>query len=184
MNITWCYDQSKTNWVELSGLYKIAPLGIKPPGDLEVVFSNSRFKCFVFDGVKLIGVGRALADGIDCSYICDIAIHPEYQGIGLGNQIVQNLIEEGERRKKQLEDRIHEIGGGDARSGELGQSEGHERGVPAGKQAVDACSANAEAGNLILSTPERRFHKAGPQEEAPREVERGASGGSLGRMEG
>jgi len=100
MNITWCYDQSKTNWVELSDLYKIAPLGIKLPGDLEVVFSNSRFKCFVFDGVKLIGVGRALADGLDCSYICDIAIHPEYQGIGLGNQIVQNLIEQSQGHKK------------------------------------------------------------------------------------
>jgi GNAT superfamily N-acetyltransferase len=100
MNISWCYDQSKTDWSRLSELYKIAPLGIKQPIDLEVVFSNSRFKCFVFDSSTLIGVGRALADGLYCSYICDIAIHPEYQGIGLGKQIVQNLVEQSRGHKK------------------------------------------------------------------------------------
>ena len=67
---------------------------------MKVVFTNSKFKCFVYDESKLIGVGRALADGIDCSYICDIAIHPEYQGIGLGKQIVQSLVEQSEGHKK------------------------------------------------------------------------------------
>ena len=100
MNISWCYDQSKADWSELSELYKIAPLGIKPPADLEIVFTNSRFKCFVFDCDKLVGVGRALADGLDCSYICDIAIHPEYQGMGLGVQVVQYLIEQSRGHKK------------------------------------------------------------------------------------
>jgi ribosomal protein S18 acetylase RimI-like enzyme len=100
MNISWCYDQSKTNWSELSELYQIAPLGIKLPADLKVVFSNSRFKCFAFDGATLIGVGRALADGLDCSYICDIAVKPEYQGLGLGKQIVQNLIGQSRGHKK------------------------------------------------------------------------------------
>lgn len=33
------------------------------------------------------------ADGTDCSYICDIALHPEYHGLGLGKKIVQNLID-------------------------------------------------------------------------------------------
>ena len=92
MNISWCYDQSKTNWRELSEMYKIAPLGTKLPSDLEVVFSNSRFKCFVFDSSKLIGVGRALADGLDCSYICDIAIHPDYQGRGIGSELIRQVL--------------------------------------------------------------------------------------------
>ena len=100
MNISWCFDLSKSNWSELSELYKIAPLGIKLPEDLEVVFSNSRFKCFVFADAVLIGVGRALADGLDCSYICDIAVHPDYQGTGLGKQIVQNLIDQSNGHKK------------------------------------------------------------------------------------
>jgi ribosomal protein S18 acetylase RimI-like enzyme len=33
-----------------------------------------------------------LADGRDCSYICDIAVHPAQQGRGLGKQIVARLV--------------------------------------------------------------------------------------------
>jgi len=68
-NYSWFYDQTDISWNQLSDLYRIAPLGDKKPEDLEVVFSNSKFKCFVYNNFKLIGVGRALADGIDCSYI-------------------------------------------------------------------------------------------------------------------
>ncbi len=92
-NYSWIYDQSDINWNQLSDLYRIAPLGNKAANDLKVVFSNSKFKCFVFDNSTLIGVGRALADGLDCSYLCDVAIHPEYQGIGLGRNIINKLIE-------------------------------------------------------------------------------------------
>jgi citrate lyase synthetase len=40
----------------------------------------------------MIGAGRALADGIDCSYICDVAVLPSHQGTGLGKQIVAKLV--------------------------------------------------------------------------------------------
>jgi N-acetylglutamate synthase-like GNAT family acetyltransferase len=100
MDFLWYFDQTKINWNELSELYKIAPLGIKLPNDIEIVFSNSKFKCFIYHDKLLIGVGRALADGKDCSYICDIAIHPEYQGLGLGKGIVQNLVRLSQGHKK------------------------------------------------------------------------------------
>lgn len=92
MNITWRFDQTDIDWSELSELYKIAPLGDKSAADLKIVFSNSKFKCFIFDGDVLVGVGRALADGLDCSYIGDVAIHPEYQGRGLGKEVVKSLV--------------------------------------------------------------------------------------------
>jgi hypothetical protein len=38
---------------------------------------------------KLVGTGRALADGRDCSYLCDIAVLPSRQGSGLGKEIVR-----------------------------------------------------------------------------------------------
>lgn len=100
MELTWTYSSESINWQELSNLYRIAPLGEKKPGDLEISFSNSRFKCFVFDGGKLVGAGRALADGIDCSYICDLAVHPEYQGSGIGKGIVSRLVEFSKNHRK------------------------------------------------------------------------------------
>ena len=41
-----------------------------------------------------------MADGIDCSYICDVAILPEYQGRGLGKLIVSNLMERSKDHNK------------------------------------------------------------------------------------
>ena len=89
----WIFDHDSVDWAELSNLYRIAPLGEKKPEDLRTAFSNSRFKCFVYDDDRLIGVGRALADGIDCSYLCDVAVHPEFQGTGLGKAVILKLVE-------------------------------------------------------------------------------------------
>jgi ribosomal protein S18 acetylase RimI-like enzyme len=88
------------DWETLSDLYRIAPLGEKKPEELRTAYSNSRYKCFLYDAGKLIGAGRALADGIDCAYICDVAVHPEYQGQGLGKSIVDKLVEFSRGHKK------------------------------------------------------------------------------------
>jgi ribosomal protein S18 acetylase RimI-like enzyme len=92
MSIVWTDDLSGIDWDELSALYRAAPLGDKAPDDLELVFRNSMFRAFAFDSGALVGAGRALADGRDCSYICDIAVHPSHQGRGLGKQIVARLV--------------------------------------------------------------------------------------------
>lgn len=93
MKLKWKYEIDNLDWDELSHLYKIAPLGDKKPQDLKTVFANSRYKCFVYDDAKIVGVGRALADGVDVSYIADVAIHPQYQGKGIGKAIVSKLVE-------------------------------------------------------------------------------------------
>ena len=48
----------------------------------------------------LIGAGRAVADGVDCSYLCDIAVHPGFQGRGLGRDITVKLRELSAGHKK------------------------------------------------------------------------------------
>lgn len=89
----WIYSLEHVDWEELSALYLAAPLGNKDPSDLQVSFTNSMFKCFVYDSGRLVAVGRALADGRDCSYICDVAVHHNYQGLGLGRQVVLKLVD-------------------------------------------------------------------------------------------
>lgn len=90
-DLRWQLDQEGVDWNELSRLYRIAPLGKKKPEHLALSFTSSRFKCFVVDEARLVGVGRALADGVDCSYICDVAVHPDCQGRGLGKGIISRL---------------------------------------------------------------------------------------------
>ena len=100
MQLKWIYEIAGIDWDALSHLYKIAPLGDKKPEDLKTVFTNSRYKCFVYDDQKLVGVGRALADGVDVSYLADVAIHPDYQGHGIGKAIVNKLLEFSKDHKK------------------------------------------------------------------------------------
>ena len=102
MSLEWTGDLARVDWEELSALYRAAPLGDKPPEVLRQAFTNSMFRCFVYDGGRLVGAGRALADGIDCAYLCDIAVLPSHQGTGLGQQLVARLVELAQGHKKIL----------------------------------------------------------------------------------
>lgn len=90
--LEWSDDLATVDWEELSALYRAAPLGNKPAAGLATVFTASLYRCFVRDGGRLVGVGRALADGVDCAYLCDIAVLPSHQGTGLGGEIVARLV--------------------------------------------------------------------------------------------
>lgn len=100
MALEWRCSEEGLDWAELSELYKIAPLGEKMPEHLKKAFGASMFKCFAYDGVKLVAAGRAIADSIDCSYLCDVAVHPEVQGAGLGRAVVSKLVELSDGHKK------------------------------------------------------------------------------------
>jgi ribosomal protein S18 acetylase RimI-like enzyme len=92
MPLTWTDSPADIDWHELYALYLAAPLGNKPPAGLQTAFTNSMYRCFAFEGGQLVGAGRALADGFDCSYICDVAVLPSHQGTGLGKEIVERLV--------------------------------------------------------------------------------------------
>jgi ribosomal protein S18 acetylase RimI-like enzyme len=92
MDFEWIDSSDAVDWEELSTLYRLAPLGNKMPSDLQTAFSNSMFKCFVFAAGRLMGAGRVLADGVDCAYLCDVAVHPECQGRGIGRELVARLV--------------------------------------------------------------------------------------------
>lgn len=88
----WSDDKAEVDFTELSELYRIAPLGDKPPAALATVFGNSMFATFAYHDGALVAVGRGLADGLDCTYICDVAVHPDHQGHGLGAEVIRRLL--------------------------------------------------------------------------------------------
>jgi GNAT superfamily N-acetyltransferase len=96
----WVHGIDAVDWDELSDMYRVAPLGDKPPDALRVVFGNSMFRCFVYADGRLVGAGRALADGLDCAYIGDVAVRPEHQGAGLGKEIIRRLVDQARGHKK------------------------------------------------------------------------------------
>jgi GNAT superfamily N-acetyltransferase len=99
--LTWSHSLDGLDWSELETLYRLAPLGIKPAERLKGVFEASRFRWFVRDEAgRLVAAGRALADGADCSYICDVAVLPSHQGTGLGRQLVARLVDDSRGHKK------------------------------------------------------------------------------------
>lgn len=56
------------------------------------VFENSYAVVFFRQKDKIIGVGRAISDGICQAAIYNIAIREEYRGKGLGKVVVDNLL--------------------------------------------------------------------------------------------
>lgn len=97
---TWTNTTDDIDWTEVETLYRLAPLGQKSADHLRTVFGNSRYRWFVREGGRLVAAGRALADGADCAYVCDIAVLPSHQGLGLGREIVRRLLHDARDHQK------------------------------------------------------------------------------------
>jgi ribosomal protein S18 acetylase RimI-like enzyme len=83
---------SAVDWNCLATVVERAPLGKREPHALQSAFTNSTVCCFAWDGPKLIGAGRALSDRTKFAMIFDVVLLPEYQGQGIGKQIMNFLI--------------------------------------------------------------------------------------------
>lgn len=102
MSITWTETLDNIDWEGLSHLYVIAPLGYKSADLLQRAFTSSYAHCFAWADGRVIGVGRVIGDGCDVAYLGDVAVHPDFQGQGLGKQIVQKLIDRSQGHRKIL----------------------------------------------------------------------------------
>lgn len=96
----WSESIDDIDWSELSELYRLAPLGNKSPDWLQRAYGNSMFRCIGRDGGRIVAAGRAVADGVDCAYLCDIAVLPDHQGKGLGAEVVQRLVDAARGHRK------------------------------------------------------------------------------------
>lgn len=79
------------NIAQLYELYKTVALGNRSPDEIIKVFNNSKYSVFAILNGQLIAAGRAFGDEVDCAVICDLAVNPKFQGIGLGYKILEML---------------------------------------------------------------------------------------------
>ena len=56
-------------------------------------FFSSASVVFAFDDEQLIGFGRAISDGLIQAAIYDVAVLPSYQGLGIGKQIIEKIVD-------------------------------------------------------------------------------------------
>ena len=61
------------------------------PAELLQIISGSH--CFLVAESKgeIVGMGRAISDGVSDGYIQDVAVRPEVEGRGIGSQIVTRI---------------------------------------------------------------------------------------------
>eukprot|EP00238_Polyblepharides_amylifera_P003367 CAMPEP_0196596048 /NCGR_PEP_ID=MMETSP1081-20130531/83836_1 /TAXON_ID=36882 /ORGANISM="Pyramimonas amylifera, Strain CCMP720" /LENGTH=76 /DNA_ID=CAMNT_0041920873 /DNA_START=502 /DNA_END=729 /DNA_ORIENTATION=+ len=43
---------------------------------------------------QVVGCARAMSDGAFVAVICDVAVHPDFQGRGVGRQLIRNLLQD------------------------------------------------------------------------------------------
>ena len=83
----------RVDWRELARLMREAKLGTKTASQREAAFRASPVRCFAYRGKTLVGVGRAITDGLTNSAIYDVAVLPREQGTGVGRSVMAYLLE-------------------------------------------------------------------------------------------
>ncbi len=82
---------------KLDELWNIIGWRIRGNKKWQEVLSKSYFMYTAWDGDKLVGTGRIIEDGIMCIFY-DISVHPEYQRKGIGQTIVEKMINKVKER--------------------------------------------------------------------------------------
>ena len=79
------------DWESVCRVIGEAGLRARPPEVTRKAFENSYQVVFVFAEDQLIGVGRAVSDGVYEAALYDIAVLPQYQGKKLGRLMLEEL---------------------------------------------------------------------------------------------
>lgn len=78
----------------IATLYRRAPLR-RPVGDLDRVWKMYEASTIVLSAWHrghLVGVARVISDGVLWSYLCDLAVEPDVQGLGIGTRLVKEML--------------------------------------------------------------------------------------------
>jgi len=61
--------------------------------ELMLALKKSWYMISAYDKDQLVGFGRMISDGVVHALILDLIVHPDYQNLGNGGQILDRLVE-------------------------------------------------------------------------------------------
>lgn len=75
-------------------LYKQAALTrpVEDPSRIQKMYDASNLILTAWEGDRLVGILRGWIDGAFDGYICDLAIHPDHQKKGIGEEILKRIV--------------------------------------------------------------------------------------------
>jgi len=85
------HDDTGVIWNDVAALFRDAGWAERKPDTLRAAFASSTFKSFVFDGPRLIGLGRTIDDGHYYATLVDVIVMRDRQRQGVGRAIVNDL---------------------------------------------------------------------------------------------
>jgi len=91
-------ERSIPDYDRIAALYAAAPLR-RPVRDrtrIETMFRGSNVVRSAWEGTRLVGLLRGWCDGAFDGFVSDLAIHPDWQGKGLGKALLDCLAEYGD----------------------------------------------------------------------------------------
>lgn len=79
----------------IATLYRRAPL-LRPVKDLDelwTMYENSSLVLSAWMEGRLVGIARVLSDGVLFSFLCDLAVEPDVQRLGVGKSLIASVFE-------------------------------------------------------------------------------------------
>ena len=57
------------------------------------MFEKASLIVTAWNGKQLVGIARVLTDGVLFSYLCDLAVEPDVQGLGVGKRLINEILD-------------------------------------------------------------------------------------------
>jgi ribosomal protein S18 acetylase RimI-like enzyme len=92
MDVDIKQDCTEVDWKAVSKTLKSVGMAHHQPDVHKQAFEASYTTVFVYHAGNLIGFGRAISDGAYQAAVYDCAVVEEFQGKGIGNIIMKNIL--------------------------------------------------------------------------------------------
>ncbi len=92
--IRYQIEKENIDWEEVAGVLRRSGLSDHSAQQQEIAFRNSFATVFVYDDEHIVGVARAISDGLFQAAIYNVALNEEYQGSGIGREMIRKLLEQ------------------------------------------------------------------------------------------